>query len=201
MLLKKNAASVKKETMKMSLLAERAEFLLRFLEEPAKIGSITPSSKFLTRKMLGGLPWDRMEIVVEMGAGTGVFTKYMAAHKSEFCQALVIEQNYEMREKLRRLYPEFYFGAKAEDVGALLQYFALRKADCIISGLPFAAFSRAQQHQVLLAVSQSLQPDGVFVAFQYSLQLRSVLKKYFREVKVDFMPLNVPPAFVYRCKK
>ncbi|WP_319403524.1 methyltransferase domain-containing protein [uncultured Anaeromusa sp.] len=185
----------------MSLLAERAEFMLRFLEEPAKIGSITPSSLFLTRKMLAGLPWERMETIVELGAGTGVFTKYMVEHKPEFCQALIIEQNYEMREKLRRRYPGFYYGAKAEDVSVLLQYFALPKADCVISGLPFAAFSRAQQHQVLLAVSQSLQPDGRFVAFQYSLQLKSVLKKYFREVKVAFMPLNFPPAFIYYCKK
>lgn len=185
----------------MSLLAERAEFMRRFLEEPAKIGSITPSSKFLTRKMLTGLPWERMETIVEMGAGTGVFTKYIAEHKQEACQALVLEQNYEMREKLRHLYPGFYYGAKAEDVGTLLQYFALPKADCVISGLPFAAFSRAQQHQVLLAVSQSLQPGGHFVAFQYSLQLKSVLKKYFREVNVAFMPLNFPPAFIYYCKK
>ncbi len=185
----------------MSLLAERAEFMRRFLEEPAKIGSITPSSNFLTRKMLAGLPWERMETIVELGAGTGVFTKYLAEHKQEACQALVLEQNYEMREKLRRLYPGFYYGAKAEDVGALLQYFALSKADCIISGLPFAAFPRAQQHQVLLAVSQALQPEGQFVAFQYSLQLKSILKKYFREVKVAFMLLNFPPAFIYYCKK
>nr|WP_320147321.1 methyltransferase domain-containing protein [uncultured Anaeromusa sp.] len=185
----------------MSLLAERAEFMLRFLEEPAKIGSITPSSKFLTRKMLSGLPWGRMETIVELGAGTGVFTKYMDEHKQKFCQALVVEQNYEMREKLRRLYPSFFYGAKAEDVSALLQYFALPKADCIISGLPFAAFPRAQQHQVLLAVSQSLQPNGSFVAFQYSLQLKSILKKYFREVHSSFVPLNFPPAFIYHCKK
>lgn len=185
----------------MSLLAERAEFMLRFLEEPAKIGSITPSSMFLARKMLGELPWPELDTIVELGAGTGVFTGYISQHKQKSAKTLVVEQDRSMRKTLRERYPEFFYGTRAEELPALLRYFNLPQADCVISGLPFATFSKEERNQVLLAVSQSLKTNGVFVAFQYSLQMRSLVKKYFREVRIRFAPLNFPPAFIYYCKK
>lgn len=183
------------------MIADRAVFLSKFITEPKKIGSITPSSSFLTRKMLAKLPWDGIEAVIELGAGTGVFTNFIAKNKKESCQVLVIEQDVEMRETLQSTYPTFFYGSKAEKLDWFLRNFDLPKADCIISGLPFAIFSEQMRNDVMLAVSQSLQPGGIFVAFQYSLQMRKLLKKYFCEVKIGFVPFNMPPAFVYYCKK
>jgi phospholipid N-methyltransferase len=183
------------------VIADRAAFLNKFIMNPRKIGSITPSSAFLTQKMLAKLPWDCMETIVELGAGTGVFTNFIERNKKESCQVLVIEQDFKMREMLRSDYPLFYFGNKAEKLDWFLQSYDLPKVDCIVSGLPFAVFSEALRNEVMLAVSQSLQPGGIFVAFQYSLQMRKILKKYFREVKIGFVPINLPPAFVYYCKK
>jgi len=55
----------------------RAAFLYKFIQKPKEIGSIVPSSSFLTKKMLMNLPWDHIETIVELGAGTGVFTKFI----------------------------------------------------------------------------------------------------------------------------
>ena len=41
--------------------------------------------------------------------------------------------------------------------------------------------------------------DGVYVQFQYSLNAHKLLKKKFNKVTLDFTPINMPPAFVYRC--
>lgn len=72
------------------MLTTRAVFLYKFFAKPQRIGSVTPSSSFLTRKMLADLPWDGINTIVELGAGTGVFTKYIAENKKKSCQVLVI---------------------------------------------------------------------------------------------------------------
>lgn len=169
--------------------------------EPGKIGSITPSSSFLSSKMLSALSWEHLDTIVELGAGTGVFTKYIAAHKKKSCKVFVIERDFVMRKTLRNDYPEFHYGSKAEKLSWLLHKNNVTQVDCVISGLPFAAFSEPLRAAIMTEVYHSLKPGGVFVAFQYSLQMRTMLKTYFREVRIDFVPLNMPPAFVYSCEK
>ena len=178
-----------------------AWFLYKFIQKPKEIGSVVPSSSFLTKKMLENLPWNRIETLVELGAGTGVFTKFITENKKESCQIVVIEQDPDMRKALQSRYPAFYYGTKAEKLDWLLQRYDLPQVDCIVSGLPFAAFSESQRDKIMLAIHHSLKPGGIFVAFQYSWQMRKTLKKNFNEVKIGFVPLNMPPAFVYCCKK
>lgn len=182
-------------------MTERIAFFLRFIQEPKKIGSITPSSSYLVRRMLGGLAWDELTTIVELGAGTGVFTRFIATHKPMTCRVLVIEQDAAMRQALQRKHPSFLHGSHAEQMAPLLESYRLGPVDCIVSGLPFAAFSAELREAVLAAVWQSLKPGGVFIAFQYSLQLRPLLNRCFRGVEVSFVLLNLPPAFVYVCKK
>jgi phospholipid N-methyltransferase len=183
------------------MMTNRAAFLYKFIQNPKEIGSIAPSSSFLTRKMLANLPWDTIDVLVELGAGTGVFTKFITDNKKESCQLLVIEQDYEMRKVLQTMYPGFYYGSKAEKLDRILQKYDLPQADCIVSGLPFAVFSESLRDDIMEKINCSLKPEGIFIAFQYSLQMRKTLKKYFSEVKIEFVSLNIPPAFVYYCKK
>jgi len=178
----------------------RTAFLYKFICKPKEIGSIAPSSTFLTKKMLANLPWENIETLVELGAGTGVFTKFITDNKQESCQVLVIEKDADMRRALQAKYPTLHYGVKAEKVDWLLQRDDLPQADCIISGLPFAAFPESLRDDIMVAVNRALRPGGIFVAFQYSLQMRKTLEQYFDEVKIAFVPFNMPPAFVYWCK-
>jgi len=91
--------------------------------------------------------------------------------------------------------------ATIENLPFILQKFGMEKVDCVISGLPFAIFTQELRRQILCAAQSSLQPDGRFIAFQYSLQMYPVLKKSFSEVALGFEWRNFPPAFVYRCRK
>lgn len=183
------------------MTTERALFLNKFFTEPLMIGSITPSSSFLAKKMLESLPWEELDVIVELGAGTGVFTDYIARHKKPACRVLVIEQDAQMRESLRRRHPDFFYGSRAERTHWFLEKYNLPKADCIVSGLPFANFSEMLRDDILLSIDQSLQPAGQLVAFQYSLQMKSLLKKQFASISVGFELFNFPPAFIYRCHK
>lgn len=53
----------------------------------------------------------------------------------------------------------------------------------------------------VIAWSDSFWKPTTFVAFQYSLQMKNMLNNYFDKVTIDFVPLNMPPAFVYYCEK
>ncbi len=183
------------------MFAERLLFFNKFMKEPGKIGSITPSSEFLARKLLLDLPWKEIDTLVELGAGTGVFTQFIAQHKGPDCQVFVIEQDDAMRNMLQRQYPWFQFGCHAERLHKLLYKFDLVAVDCIVSGLPFAAFSEEMREKIVVEIKRSHRSGGIFVAFQYSLQMYKLLQKHFSEVEIGFELLNMPPAFVYHCKK
>ena len=85
-------------------LMNRILFLKRFIDEPKKIGSLTPSSKFLARKMLKDLPWKNFSHIAELGAGTGIFTKQIVERKLPACKVLIVEQDFSMRHSLEEKY-------------------------------------------------------------------------------------------------
>jgi phospholipid N-methyltransferase len=180
---------------------DRLLFFHKFLHSPKTIGSITPSSSFLTKKMMEKIPWNQLDVIVELGAGTGVFTDYISQHKKASTKVVVIEKDSQLRSKLQDTYPTFFFGADAENLAQILKKLNIPQADCIISGLPFANFSPKLRAEIMQAVCQSLKPGGLFIAFQYSLQMKNMLKQHFRHVDICFVPLNIPPAFVYTCKE
>lgn len=180
---------------------DRLAFLNKFLEHPMRIGSITPSSSFLARKITEQIPWESAETIVELGAGTGVFTKIINKKKTDHSKVIIFEKDYQMRKRLKEIYPQFNFSLGAENLDSVLQQLDISDVDCIISGLPFACFSQSLRDKILNNVINSLKPGGLFVVFQYSLQMRETFVKNFSKVKINLVPLNIPPAFVYHCVK
>ncbi len=75
------------------------------------------------------------------------------------------------------------------------------QADAIISSLPLMAFPTPTVRKIIAEVKKSLKPGGIYVQFQYGLKSKKLLDKHFDDVSIDFTPLNIPPAFVYRCRK
>jgi phospholipid N-methyltransferase len=80
----------------------------------------------------------------------------------------------------------------------------------IVSGLPWAAFGQELQDELLDAVTDTLAPDGAFTTFAYTLarwapparRLRRSLGAEFDEVVTGrTVWANVPPAFVYFCRR
>ena len=183
------------------MIEQRMEFFLKFVTQPTKIGSITPSSSFLTREMLEKLPWDNINTLVELGAGTGVFTNYIAEKKKSDCRVLVFEQSEEMNMSLKERHPDFFYAQKAQHLLAEMAEYNLPKADCIVSGLPFTIIPEKICDEIMQGVYDGLSDDGVFVAFQYSPYMYGRLKRYFNHVETGFVLLNMPPAFVYKCRK
>ncbi|MEW9672448.1 class I SAM-dependent methyltransferase [Ammoniphilus sp. 3BR4] len=185
----------------IGLTNDRLTFLFKFIQSPTHIGSITPSSSFLAKKMFEQISWDTMDAIVELGAGTGVFTRYIHQQKKESTKAIIIEKDAQMRKELQASFPSCYFSSDAEKLDSLLQKLNIPQVDCIISGLPFANFSPELRIEIMNAVMDCLKPGGLFIAFQYSLQMKTMLKQYFKKMDIAFELFNFPPAFIYTCEK
>jgi len=182
-------------------LTEKLTFLMKFIKSPSQVGSITPSSRFLAKKILESIDWKTVRTMAELGAGTGVFTKHIEALKHPDCRVAIFEKDEEMRDELNTLYPDCIYFDDALHLAEDVQSVGMGSLDAIISGLPFMLFEETAREQIIDEVQHSLKPKGVFVAFQYSLQMKNLLSRIFSRVEIHFVPLNLPPAFVYVCHK
>ncbi|MCR8629695.1 class I SAM-dependent methyltransferase [Paenibacillus radicis (ex Xue et al. 2023)] len=183
-----------------SIGLDRWLFLKKFFQNPRDIGSIIPSSTSLTQKMLEPVRWGEINSLVELGAGTGVFTEAIHASKRPDCKVVIFEKDDEMRGQLQSQYSEFNFCKNAVELKKNLSDLGIDKVDCIISGLPFANFTQSDRSQIISQIKETLHEDGVFVTFQYSLQMKKMLQEEFAHMRIYLVPWNVPSAFVYVCR-
>jgi phospholipid N-methyltransferase len=83
----------------------------------------------------------------------------------------------------------------------ILDEIGIKKVDYVISSLPFANFSSELRSRFLELIYETLKPGGSFIAYQYSRQMKPQLQKTFSQVEISLVPFNIPPAFVYTCRK
>ncbi|NGQ97403.1 methyltransferase [Brevibacillus sp. SYP-B805] len=176
-------------------------FLKRFLSEPGRVGSVAPSSRFLCKEMMKRVPWHAARTIVELGPGTGAFTGAILRKKRPDAIFFVIERDLQFRKLLESRFPGLIVKREAMQLNSYLAEMKLEQVDAIISGLPFAIFSPELRTAILDEVVKALAPGGVFVTFQYSLQLHDELQQRFSTVEIGFTALNIPPAFIYMCRK
>lgn len=181
-------------------MADFILFLRRFVSQPSLVGSVIPSSRFLCKRMMDAVSWDKARVIVELGPGTGVFTKDILQKMRPDSRFFVIERDDEFQEILRSRFPGLIVGDEAQKLPYYVEEQGLPKVDAIVSSLPFAVFPEELRNEILQGILNSLAPDGVFVTYQYSLQMKPMLNQLFDQVEVGFTPFNIPPAFIYTCR-
>ncbi len=183
------------------LLTDMFVFLKRFLAEPGRVGSVAPSSRFLTNEIMKRVPWQTARSIVELGPGTGVFTQAILRKKRPDALFMAIERDLHFRQLLEDRFPSIIVKDEALHLNDYLRDINVEQVDVIISGLPFAVFPEELRTAILAQVYEALAPEGLFITFQYSLQLHTELQQRFDHVDVAFTALNIPPAFIYICRK
>ena len=191
-------------------VAERLRFLGAFLREPARVGSLAPSSPALAQAMLRGCDLKKARTVVEFGPGTGAFTRPILERIGRHTAFLALELDDEHVRGLRQRFPGLcVYHDSAEKIQKYLAQHRRTKADYIISGLPWANMPVKMQEQILSAILASLAPDGTFMTFAYvharwlprARRFRERLETHFTQVRTSrIVWRNMPPAFVYRCR-
>ena len=165
-------------------------------------GSILPSSKFLTENMLRPIKMRENILIIELGAGTGIFTWQIIEKMPENATLIVVESNPTLVKYLETKIKDRRVHIIEDDAASLEKYllkFGYEKADYVISGLPLGNMKKNQRQEILLAIKNSLKDQGTYIQFQYLLSSLAHVKKIFRVKSIEFVFLNVPPAFVYVC--
>ncbi|KPV60015.1 phospholipid methyltransferase [Paenibacillus sp. A3] len=187
--------------MGMGTLQEKLLFLYKFSRAPQQIGSVTPSSAFLAKKMVESVAWEKVNAVAELGAGTGAITEYIQKAKKDNTRVLLFERDAELRSRLQERFADCTCYDDARCLQSVLRTEGIDSLDCVISGLPYFNFPQSLRDRLLSEITASLRPGGRFVAFQYSQQMRKQFGRQFAMEGIHFVPFNVPPAFVYVCRK
>ena len=185
--------------------------LLQFIRHPGRVGALAPSSRRLARTIVAWPDLDNARAVAEVGTGTGVFTEAILESLGPDCRFFGIEIDARLVNVARKRHPNVTIHhdsvanikeiCRTEDVPGL---------DCVICGLPWAAFSAPVQKEFMDAITAVLRPGGQFGTFAYRQSLltrsgrrfQSQLHRYFGSVsRSRTVWRNFPPAFVYQCMR
>ncbi len=180
------------------------EFLKGFLRNPKEVGSVIPSSRFLTRRVLKCGDARNSRVIVELGPGPGVLTREILDVMPADGKLIAVELLPEFVELLRRAYPDprlaLYTGSAA-DVEKALEEAGESQADLVVSGVPFSTMERGEGHRTLEAAKRILAPDGRFVAYQFRSAVRRMAEPVFGPAETRSGFWNVPPMRIYTFRR
>ncbi len=182
-------------------------FFRHFIASPTQTGALLPSSTGLARLITDEANIESASAVVELGPGTGVFTRQIIERVAQNAVFFAMEINTDFVEMLKKTCPKAtVFNDSATNTTKYLKQFGLEHCDTVISGLPWASFETQLQHEIMDAVIDALKPGGRFVTFTYiqspflpaGRRFRRLLSDRFSKVTTSrIVWRNLPPAFVY----
>jgi phospholipid N-methyltransferase len=183
-----------------------------FIKNPLRTGAIVPSSKKLASLIANSAKIKNAKLIVELGSGSGIFTGEILKHKHDKTKFFSLEINKDLANKVQKKYPKSRIYADSiENIKKYLGKQGLpKKIDYIVSGLPWASFDTKMQDKFLKEIYNNLSSDGEFRTYAYvhascfpnAISFKRKLEKKFSKVaKSRIVWNNIPPAFIYICKK
>lgn len=176
------------------------EFLRGFLRNPKEVGSVIPSSRFLTKRVLSCGRVSEARVIVELGPGTGALTSQILRQMAPDALLVAVEINPTFARLLRREIPDprlFVFEGSATDLERALAKAGVHQADLVVSGIPFSTMGRGQGFRTLQAARRVLGPGGRFVAYQFRSHVRRLAEPLFGPAEMHRGLWNFPPMRIY----
>ena len=179
-------------------------FFRQWVRAPLSTASVVPSSRFLAEKMIAEVPKSARQ-VIELGAGTGVFTKLLVARGTPLNQIMVVELNSVMAEKLTADFPTVHVvngdATHLRNIVEQAPNFTPGQVDAVVSGLGFLNMPNSIVQSIVAAAFDVMAPNAPFVQFTYGPKspitspIVQALKLKVR--RASFTLRNFPPASVY----
>jgi phospholipid N-methyltransferase len=178
------------------------EYLIESIKNWKNSGTITQSGPSLCKKMVEHID-SKTKYIAEYGAGDGVITKYILDKMPSDGLLLAFEINenlYELLCKINdpRLKPIY---DSAEKIEEYCRMYEIENLDTIVSGIPFVVLPTELTIEILESSKKALKKKGLFVQFHYSKILKGIYQTIFQNFTTEYVLLNTPPAFVFRCEK
>lgn len=186
--------------------SDRTTFLRAWLRDPLRIGAALPSGRALTRLMTRDLSLADGP-VVELGAGTGAFTRALIRRGVPEHRLALIEADAEFARRLVFRFPRARVlrmdAAHIDDVGS---FFGGERAGSFLSSLPLRTMSMRRVLQLLrCAFRRHLRPDGAFYQYSYlprcPIPARVLARLNLQVERLGWTAANLPPAFAYRLRR
>lgn len=177
-----------------------ASFVEEFFRSPSTIGSLIPSSRELSDRIVEPIDFATAGCIVEYGPGTGAFTEVLLRRRRPETVLLLVEINSSFSGLLKERYADqpnvHIVHGSADKTREYLAGIGVAKADYVVCGLPFSSLPRRLGWRILQHTQQLLQPTGKLILFQYSLQNQRLFARFFRLLHHTHVLLNLPPAYV-----
>lgn len=174
-----------------------AIFFRGFVENPAMVASVVPSSQATIDAMLAKVDWERCRLFVEYGPGVGTFTTRILECLPADGKLLAIDTNPRFVDFLKKTIDdprlEVVLGS-ATDVESFVRASGRGRADYVISGLPFSALPPATAEQIVDATYAVLRDGGAFMTYQFRPAARDLTAARFEAMDTGLALFNVPPC-------
>lgn len=174
-------------------------FLKSWVQAPLRVAAVAPSGRALSRLMTAGID-ARCAPVLELGPGTGVFTRALLARGVPENDLTLVERDERFAVLLAKRFPAArLLRIDAADLAGVL---GERQFGCALSGLPLLSMPPANVRAILAAAFSAMRPGAALYQFTYGLRcpVDDVLLAELGLVgsKVGSAFANIPPAAVYR---
>lgn len=177
-------------------------FLREGIRNLRTVGTISRSSRYLCKAMMAPHDFSQAKVVVELGAGDGVISKHILQQMRPDAKLLAFEIQPAFFELLEAI-PDKRLVAIDDSAEHLPRYLAehgFTHADVIISAIPFVILPKEVAHKIVTTSRDCLAPGACYTQMHYSTLLKPLYEEIFDEVRSNFVPLNIPPAFVLACR-
>lgn len=183
---------------------EISNFIKQYMKNPRTVGAVAPSSEKLAYRMVEDINFLNASCIVEYGPGTGAFTEKILNKKKDSTVFIAIEYNTDfyniLKEKFKYETNFILINGSAENLKEYLNKYNIDKVDYIVSGLPFASLPDDMSKRILSITKEILKGKSEFITFQYTLFKMKLFRTYFGKIKRKKVLLNLPPAYVLKCK-
>jgi phosphatidylethanolamine/phosphatidyl-N-methylethanolamine N-methyltransferase len=182
------------------------KFFLLWLRKPVGLGAALPSGGPLARAMAREIDSTAPGAVVELGGGTGVITQALLDAGIAPEDLIVIEREPELFAILRDRFPQLaVVKADARDLAGVLRARGIARVKAVASGLPLLNIPDPICREIVSQAFSVMEADGLYLQYTYGptsplpRRLWGALGVAGR--RVSWVPMNLPPASVWRYRK
>lgn len=181
----------------------RLVFIQEFLKHPLQIGSIIPSSRFLERRIVEAVGAASVNVIVELGPGTGGVTRAILRAMPQHARLLSIEINPHFNTLVSKINDNRLIAhlGSASELREIISVYGLDRPSAIVSGIPFSTMSQSIGSQILKTATSLLEPNGRFVAYQVRNHVATLCRPFLGPEQASTELLNIPPMRVYQWVK
>ena len=178
-------------------------FFTEFLRNPRQNASIVPSAPAACEKMFEGLDMAAMQYVVELGPGTGCFSRELMDQLSLTAQVLMLEINPTFCPKLEQEYGHRFHVRQesAHRMDELVAELGWPRIDLVVSGLPYT-LPDAIINPLFESLKRRTREGTTYRFFTYvpPLMKRKYEPSGFDLTLEHVVVKNVPPMWIYSAK-